>query len=293
MPRTGHACSSVWNPVPREEDQVQQRTAVVEDIPMRWIEHGEGHPVVFVHGIPTSAELWRHVLPRLDSAWCLAWEMPGYGASIPAGRGRDISMARQADYLVAWLDHLGIDRAVFAGHDLGGGVIQILTARYRHRIAGLVLTNAICYDSWPIPSVQAMQRAAPVLQWLPDSAVYPMFVSLLRRGHDNAARASESIGVHWRHYATHGAAHSLVRQVRALNVRDTLAVADQLPHLDVPARVVWGAADRFQKEHYGARLARDLGTDLRRIDAGRHFTPEDRPDQLAAAVEEVMSRVSR
>lgn len=152
---------------------MQERTAVVDDIPMRWIEHGDGHPVVFVHGIPTSAELWRHVLPRLDSARCLAWEMPGYGASIPAGTDRDLSVARQADYLVAWLDHLSIDRAVFAGHDLGGGVIQILAARHHHRVAGLVLTNAICYDSWPIPSVQAMQRAAPVLRCLPDSAIYP------------------------------------------------------------------------------------------------------------------------
>ncbi|MEY8043515.1 alpha/beta fold hydrolase [Saccharopolyspora cebuensis] len=121
----------------------------------------------------------------------------------------------------------------------------------------------------------------------------PLFVSLLRRGHDNTARASESIGVHWRHYATHGAARSLVRQVNALNSRDTLAVTDQLPQLDVPARVVWGTADRFQKEHYGARLASDLGTDLRRIDTGRHFTPEDHPDQLAAAVDEITARASR
>lgn len=274
------------------EERMQEQTAVVDDIPMRWIEHGEGSPVVFVHGIPTSAELWRHIFPQIHRGRCLSWEMPGYGASIPAGRGRDISVARQAEYLLGWLDHLGIDRAVLVGHDLGGGVVQILAARHPHRVAGVVLTNAICYDSWPIPSVQAMQRAAPVLRRLPDSAIYPLFVSLLRRGHDNTTRASESIGMHWQHYATHGAASALVRQVSALNVRDTLKVADQLPRLDVPARVVWGAADKFQKEHYGARLAGDLGTDLRRISEGRHFTPEDHPDQLAAAVTEVMDRVA-
>lgn len=271
---------------------MQEQTAVVEEIPMRWLEQGEGSPVVLVHGIPTSPELWRHVVPLVDSGRCLAWEMPGYGASIPAGRGRDMSMNRQVDYLLAWLDHLGLDRPVLVGHDLGGGVAQILASRYRGRIGGLVLTNAICYDSWPIPSVKAMQRTAPALQRLPDSAVYPMFVSLLRRGHDDAARAGESIGAHWRHYAAHGAAKSLVSQVTALNVRDTLAVADQLPQLDVPARVVWGAADRFQKLTYGTRLAHDLSTDVRSIEAGRHFTPEDHPDRIAAAIAEVMERVS-
>jgi hypothetical protein len=43
--------------------------------------------------------------------------------------------------------------------------------------------------------------------------------------------------------------------VNALDVGDTLAVADQLPNLEVPAQVVWGAADAFQKVEYGERLA--------------------------------------
>ena len=46
--------------------------------------------------------------------------MVGYNASIPDGGTRDISVQRQADYLVGFLRHLGIERAVLAGHDLGG-----------------------------------------------------------------------------------------------------------------------------------------------------------------------------
>ena len=42
------------------------------------------------------------VVPQLEVARCLAFEMVGYGSSIPEGRGRDISVARQAEYLVAW-----------------------------------------------------------------------------------------------------------------------------------------------------------------------------------------------
>jgi pimeloyl-ACP methyl ester carboxylesterase len=65
-------------------------------------------------------------------------------------------MARQADHLLAWLDHLDIERAVLAGHDLGGGVAQIAAVHQPRWCAGLVLANAICYDSWPIPSVRAL-----------------------------------------------------------------------------------------------------------------------------------------
>jgi pimeloyl-ACP methyl ester carboxylesterase len=73
----------------------------------------------------------------------------------------------------------------------------------------------------------------------------------------------------------------MVRQVQALDVHDTLAVADRLPDLDLPARIVWGEADQFQKLEYGERLARDLRAPLRRIPGGKHFTPEDHPDVIA------------
>jgi pimeloyl-ACP methyl ester carboxylesterase len=44
-----------------------------------------------IHGIPTGPDLWRHVTPLLDDVRILALEMVGYGRSIPAGEGRDIS----------------------------------------------------------------------------------------------------------------------------------------------------------------------------------------------------------
>lgn len=55
----------------------------------------------------------------------------------------DISVAAQADRLLAWMRELGVERAVMVGHNLGGGVAQIAAVRARERCAGLVLTNAI------------------------------------------------------------------------------------------------------------------------------------------------------
>jgi hypothetical protein len=51
--------------------------------------------------------LWRHVLPQVRGGRLLAFEMVGYGESIPAGRDRDISVARQADYSVRGHDGAG------------------------------------------------------------------------------------------------------------------------------------------------------------------------------------------
>lgn len=251
---------------------------------LRWIEHGTGSPVVLVHGIPTSPRLWRHVMPLVEGR-SLAWEMPGYGTSIPDGKGRDLGLAAQAGYLLEWLEALELERKpVLAGHDLGGGVAQIAATRAPERFAGLVLTNAVAYDSWPIPLVKAMRPLAPALAHLPEVLVYPSIAQLIHRGHDDRRMAMESLGEHWAPYVTHGAAAAMMAQVRALDVQDTLDIAGQLPGLGLPARVVWGAADRFQKLPYGERLAADLGTELVRIPGGKHFTPEDHPREVAEAV---------
>lgn len=269
---------------------MQERMESVGGTPIRWLEQGAGLPVVLVHGIPTSPALWRHVMPRLAGMRVLALEMTGYGDSVEAGEERDISVGAQADRLSAWLDHLGIDRAVLVGHDLGGGVVHIAAVRRPELCAGLLIANGIGYDSWPIPSVKAMRLAAPLLSRLPAIALKPALAMLLARGHSSAAAAQEALQVHYRPYRRHGGT-AMARQVRALDVTDTLEVQDRLPGLRVPARVVWGVDDPFQKLEYGERFARDLGTTLRRIEGGRHFTPEDAPDVVADAVIDLVAEV--
>ena len=190
------------------------KSAKVAGIDMRWEERGTGRPVVFLHGIPTSPRLWRHVLPRVAGARALAWEMVGYGASIGAGRGRDLSVAAQADYLASWLRALGLERAILAGHDLGGGVAQIAAVRHPELVGGLALMNCIAYDSWPIPSVRALRALGPLVARLPDAAVFGILAMLMVRGHDDPGRMRESLRVHRHPYAAADGAHR-VRKVHS------------------------------------------------------------------------------
>lgn len=267
---------------------MDERRATVDGVEMRWLEEGTGPAVVLVHGIPTSPELWRHVIPRVQGARALAWEMVGYGESMAAGVGRDISVDRQAAYLEGWLRQLEIDRAVLVGHDLGGGVAQILAVRRPELVAGLVLTNSIGYDSWPIPGVKALRAMGGLLRHMPPSWLAGMLRVSLGRLHDDHTAASESADVHLPRYARSGGSEAFVRQIRSLDVADTLAVQDALPGLDLPAALAWGEADRFQKIEYGERLARDLGATLDRIPGGRHSTPENHPEAVARAVNLVL-----
>ena len=268
----------------------------VDGITHRWLEPaGESEPasgarvppVVLIHGIPTSADLWRRVLPALRGTRAMAWEMVGYGASIPEGRGRDISVARQADYLLAWLDGIGIARVVLVGHDLGAGVAQRAAVLRPDLCAGLVLTNGVAHEAWPVWPMALTRRLHALIRRVPDVVLGPVFRGVISRMHAPREIGVESARIHWSHYRRHGAGPALAHQARSLDAGDTMEIVEDVRRLDTPARVVWGDADPFLPMTLARRLAADLGTEVRPIPGARHFTPEDRPGPIIATIRDL------
>lgn len=268
---------------------MQAHRIEAKGVEMRWLEHGEGAPVVLLHGLPTSPTLWRKVMPLVPGARLLAWEMVGYGHSIDEGWRRDLSLRRQVEYLRQWMQAIGLPKALLVGHDLGGGLAHLLALRHPESCAGLVLTNCVGYDAWPIPAVRFLRALGPVAAHFPDALLKATLGLLMLRGHDDLSVAQESLNLHFEPYAHGRGADALVHQIQALHTEDTLQVQDQVPRLrGLPACVVWGAADRFLKLAYGERFAHDLGCQLVKIENGKHFVPEDHPGEVAAAIARVL-----
>lgn len=270
-------------------------TVRADGIDMRWEEQGGGEDaatVVLLHGIPTGPTLWRHVVPRLagPKLRCLAFELVGFGWSMEAGLGRDISVARQADHLRAWLDALAIERAVLVGHDLGGGVAQRFAVAHPERCRGLVLADCIAYDNWPVAPVRAARAMAEAIERLPPALLQPVLLGgLFYLGHDSGPTRAQSSRLHGAPYARPIGPRAFAHQLRSLDVNDTMAIAGNLPELRLPAAIVWGEADPLGMVS-AERLAADLGAPLHRLARARHFTPEDHPDAVAAAVGLVLNR---
>ncbi|QRK12549.1 alpha/beta fold hydrolase [Archangium violaceum] len=270
--------------------QMEPRSARIGDIQMRWYEYGVGRPLVLLHGIPTSPRLWRHVVPALSGVRVLAWELIGYGGSIREGRGLDLSVAAQARYLLSWMDALALERPILVGHDLGGGIAQIVATQ--RPLAGLLLVNCVAYDSWPIPSVKLLRAMAPLVRRAPNALVKWMMRLMFARLHDDPKRARESLEAHWSDYAREKAGAALVRQALALDNRDTQRIAPELRNVKVPARVVWGTRGP-QSIAYAHRLGRDLGAPVIPLRGAHHFVPEDHPDVLAREIQALIEQVER
>lgn len=104
-------------------------------------ERGEGAPVVFLHGNPTSSHLWRDVLPAVDGHRLLAPDLVGMGES---GKPEiAYTFDDHARHLDAWLDALGLGDVTLVGHDWGGALAFDLAARHPGRVKGIAFTETI------------------------------------------------------------------------------------------------------------------------------------------------------
>lgn len=249
---------------------------------MAYRQAGAGDPVILIHGIPTNSGLWRHVMAALaDDFAVYAPDMIGYGAS-DKPEDQDLSVAAQADYLVDFMDAVGIDAAHLVGHDIGGGVVQIFTVRNPDRARKLVLVDSIAYDSWPEPGIARLKEPVwdEIMQRLD---IAKGFRKGLEQGMVQSHKITDEVVDRYADpFRDLDGRMAYLRAARALDNRDTLDIAAQIEAIDKPVLILWGDHDVFQSVDYGRRLA-DALADARLVviaEAG-HFLPEDQPEVLA------------
>jgi haloalkane dehalogenase len=104
-------------------DSYERKRIAVLDAEMAYVDTGEGDPVVFLHGNPTSSYLWRNVILHVEPhTRCLAPDLIGMGNSSPAPNG-SYRFVDHARYLDAWFEVLGLNENVtLVGHDWGSAL---------------------------------------------------------------------------------------------------------------------------------------------------------------------------
>ncbi|MFD6157015.1 alpha/beta fold hydrolase [Nocardia sp. NPDC060256] len=106
-------------------------------------DYGTGRPVVFVHSMLMSSDMWQHQMLHLAEHGhrAIAYDRRGHGRSDDPGRGYDFDTL--ADDLAALLDRLDLTEVTLVGHSMGGGeVIRYLTRHGAQRISRIALVGA-------------------------------------------------------------------------------------------------------------------------------------------------------
>tara|TARA_R110002110_G_scaffold68731_10_gene185898 strand:- start:17531 stop:18373 length:843 start_codon:yes stop_codon:yes gene_type:complete len=257
----------------------------VEGHSIAYLDEGDGPPLILLHGIPTNSLLWRDIIPVLaQKRRVIAPDMLNYGRSDKPAR-TDVSIASQARILIGLMDALGLGRVDLAAHDIGGGVAQIVAVRHPERLNRLILANAVCFDSWPIPEFEPLQEAGAEAD-LTVEGFGAMLRDFLPQGVADAnGLSSEAVEIMLRPWAGDAGKAALFRNFRRLNPEYTMAIARELETLDLPVLVLWGDSDPFQKPAYAHRLAQTIpGARLEWITGAAHWIMEEKPDDVAERI---------
>lgn len=279
-----------------DADGIVRRTYGMGGTALSALEAGpaDGPVVVLLHGIPTSAELWRRVIVRLADAGhrVVAFDMPGYGQTLHPARA-DHSVAGTAELIGKWIGVVVGSPVWLVGHDLGGAVAQILASRHPIRIGRLTLGDTVLGDSWPVPPIARLQLAVR-LGIFPRIAATPLLPRArlrgeIARGFGDPDRLTDEMltRVFFDEKITDpDGRRAFARHLNALDNTQTTAIVGSLPRMTFPVQLIWGGRDRHQSwEDVGQHLAAKLpDPDVTIVDDGGHFLPAEYPDTWADAM---------
>lgn len=253
--------------------------------------HGEGEPVVLLHGTPSSSLIWRGVVPELVAAGYRAhvFDLLGYGLSErPADPAVDTSITGNVAILEGLLEHWGLETFHLVAHDIGGGIAQRFAVESATRLRSLTLIDVVSFDSYP--SSRTRQQMAAGLETLartPDGEHREHFREWLRSTHARPERFDPEALETYLDFISGpiGQPSFFQHQVSHYDPKHTMEISDRLSRLaDIPVQLIWGAQDTWQVLERAHRLRDAIpGSGLHVIEDCGHFAPEEQPHEVARA----------
>ncbi|MGW4766630.1 alpha/beta fold hydrolase [Nocardia sp. NPDC004278] len=273
------------------ESSFELREVTVDGARLRYVDIGQGDPLVLLHGWPESHAAWRHQIgPLALSRRVIVPDWLGWGAS-----DRDEALSCDYDSEVErigrMLDALGLDRVDLACHDYGGFLGSGFVQRHPERVRRFAILNSRAHGVFTLPYyilfglltvfartalLRALLTARPI-RWVHRMGL----ASYVRNGSFDTAQLDRYLaflntaaGRRW--YAHFWSGY------RA-RIRPELAAG--LDAIDCPTTVIWGDRDPAIPMRTAEELADRIPyATLVRID-GSHFIMEERPDEVTAALQ--------
>jgi 2-hydroxymuconate-semialdehyde hydrolase len=250
-----------------------------------YLRKGQGPPLLLLHGIPSSSYLWRDVIDPLSTTFdVLAPDLLGFGDS-DKRLDADLSIAAQARYMVAFMESFGLHQAAVVGHDIGGGIAQLMAVDEPDRVARLILIDSIVDDNWPVADIARLKE--PVWdQIMVNIDLRDGFRKGLGAGLATEGRVTEELVDEWtRPFQDLGGRRAYLRAARALNNRDLTSQSKRIEEIETPTLILWGANDKFLESRWADTLKHKLrDSTVEIIEPGGHFLPLDRPEAVAEAI---------
>jgi pimeloyl-ACP methyl ester carboxylesterase len=258
---------------------------------------GEGPALVLVHGMAGSSATWARVMPDLArNHTVIAPDLLGHGESAkPRG---DYSLGAYASGIRDLMVLLGVEKATFVGHSLGGGIAMQLAYMFPDACERLVLVGSggLGKEVSPLLRVISAPGSEYVLPLVLTPRLHGLFEkvgALLSRSGLRGDPLLQEIWASYTRLTDARAQRAFVHTIRSVidvagqrvSARDRLYLAQEVPTL-----IVWGDRDRVIPVGH-AHVAHGLipGSRLEVVPGAGHFVPLERPDLFVQVLEDFLA----
>ncbi|MCW9034578.1 MAG: alpha/beta hydrolase [Rhodospirillales bacterium] len=251
---------------------------------------GKGEPVLLVHGVASYSFLWQPIIDNLEEYYdIIAPDLLGCGESDKPS-DVDHSIAAQAKIMIGVIDNLGINRFHLVGHDIGGGIAQIMAVKYPDRLLDMTLINSVGYDYWPIQLIKTMQ--VPILTQIARSSINPViFHQMIRHGVFHKKNLSKDIlDKFWEPLKQPEGKAGFFNLIRSINNDLLMDIIDEIKQITLPTLLIRGTADTYLDRAILDNLKRDIPhARLEDIHEGGHFIQLDQADRVSSLLKSFLS----
>lgn len=227
----------------------------VEGARVRYVDVGEGPPVVMLHGFASAIENWASVMPRLVKEHrVIALDLKGFGwTDRPVG---DYSPSAQAKLVKAVLDERGVKGPVaLVAHSYGSSVALAFALAYPEQVERIALYDAWVYED-QLPSMFHMARANGVGEFLYGAFYSERFEERLALGFYNPDFITQDfVDEVERAMERPGTRAGALEAVRGMKFDEQ---SDRYRTIQAPTLLLWGREDVVTPVSIGERLVRTL-----------------------------------
>jgi len=251
---------------------------------MHLVARGSGHPILFIHGIPSSHELWTGIIDQLSGRFaCVAVDLPGLGKTPKARHGLN-DLQALAESIERIRIEQKIDKWHIVGHDAGSAIAVRYAHQFPVRVGRLALLSpALFPELKPFHLFRIIRR--PVVGELLAPVVNFVFwrIAMRRALRERRVELSAAVSDFSAPFSGPWGAWRMMSMLRWGNPAEVLAaIPVMLPQLLMPTIIFHGLHDPALPQAFARRASALIpNSKLVMIDAG-HFIPLNRPEVVAA-----------
>jgi len=242
---------------------MQVKFVTVNNVLTRYYEAGEGDPVLMIHGIGSSADVWIRNVDALSSKFrVIALDLLGHGLTEAGRYDGGAPQPAMVEHIVAFIDELGLRRLSICGSSYGAMITLFTYFQIKHRVDRLVLISSASATLAPAERLRAVETAYANSVAAYDEPSLAMTVDRMRRlFHDPARIPADVTLIQLNLFSRPGMRQNFEVFMRGLMEPEAnlkWRVDNRFAEIEVPLLMVWGEKDGTVDAKHALDLARQV-----------------------------------